>query len=86
MKKKDAVVKIDGELLEKVEAFIQKPENRLIYANKKHLVNLAIIDFLNVRNTSKTGISNHTKNLSKDFLKSHSLRINNKSIKKVKKE
>jgi hypothetical protein len=45
--KKDAVVKVDAELLKKVEDFIGKKENRLKYTNKKHFVDIAIFEKLN---------------------------------------
>jgi hypothetical protein len=40
----DAVVKIDKEVEKKVEEFIRR--NRFLYASKKQLVNIAIIEFL----------------------------------------
>ena len=48
---KDAVVKIDGELLKKIEEFAKK--NKFLYSSKKQVVNLAIIEFLNVRMLNK---------------------------------
>ena len=50
-RERDAVVKVDSELLGKIEEFIKK--NKFLYANKKHVVNLAIIEFLK---TSKTSV------------------------------
>ena len=41
-----AVVKIDSSLMEKVERFIQQGENRLKFANKKHLIDIAVSEFL----------------------------------------
>ncbi len=41
-----SVVKIDSNLLEKVENFILKEENRLKFVNKKHFIDLAVSDFL----------------------------------------
>lgn len=41
-----SVVKIDSHLLEKVEEFIKKDENRLKYTNKKQFINLAVNEFL----------------------------------------
>ncbi len=41
----DAVVKIDKELVKKIENFIRR--NRFLYTSKKQVVNLAIIEFLN---------------------------------------
>jgi len=40
----DAVVKIDGELLKRVEEFVKK--NKFEYVSNKQVVNLAIIEFL----------------------------------------
>ena len=44
---KDAVVKIDAELLKSVEAFISKKSNRLKYVNKKQFVSVAVLEKLN---------------------------------------
>lgn len=44
---KDAVVKIDKELLNKIEEFAKK--NKFLYSSRKQVVNLAIIEFLNKR-------------------------------------
>jgi len=41
----DAVVKIDKDLVKKIENFIRR--NRFLYTSKKQVVNLAIIEFLN---------------------------------------
>jgi len=41
----DAVVKIDQELLKRIEEFIRR--NKFLYTSKKQVVNLAIIEFLN---------------------------------------
>lgn len=43
---KDSVVKIDSELLKKVEAFISKGSNRIVYANKKQFVDIAVLEKL----------------------------------------
>ncbi len=45
---KDAVVKIDKELLTQIEKLIEK--NRFVYSSKKQVINLAIIEFLNKYN------------------------------------
>ena len=45
-KKKDSVVKIDSLLLNKVEEFIKKEENRLKFVNKKQLIDIAVHEFL----------------------------------------
>ncbi len=42
---KDRVVKVDKELLKKVEDFINK--HKFLYTSKKQVVNLAIMEFLN---------------------------------------
>lgn len=44
MKKSDGVVKIDLELLKKIEEFVEK--NKFSYSSRKQVINLAIIDFL----------------------------------------
>ena len=44
-KPRDVAVKVDFELLKKIENFIQK--NKFAYSSKKQVVNLAIIEFLN---------------------------------------
>ena len=44
-KNKDSVVKIDSSLLNKVEDFIKKEENRLKFVNKKQVIDLAVYDF-----------------------------------------
>jgi len=43
---KDTVVKIDPELLKEVEEFINRKKNKLIYANKKQFVNIAVLEKL----------------------------------------
>lgn len=45
-RKKPSVVKIDSDLLEKVEEFIMKGENKYKYVNKKQLVDMAVYEFL----------------------------------------
>ena len=45
-KGEDSVVKIDSELLNEVEEFINLDENKFRYANKKQFIDLAVIDFL----------------------------------------
>jgi len=44
--KEAGVVKIDSSLLEKVDEFISKEENRLKYVNKKQFIDLAVFEFL----------------------------------------
>ncbi|MBR9703818.1 hypothetical protein GOV12_00265 [Candidatus Pacearchaeota archaeon] len=46
-KKKDSgVVKIDVELLERVEKFISKDSNKYKYVNKKQFIDLAVFEYL----------------------------------------
>ena len=47
----DGVVKVDSELLKKIEGFIKK--NKFLYSSKKQVVNLAIIEFLNAKELNK---------------------------------
>jgi len=48
----DRTVKIDRDLLKKVEEFLRK--NKFLYTSKKQVVNLAIIEFLNSKIPNKT--------------------------------
>lgn len=41
-----AVVKIDSELLKKVEELIQKEEHRFRFTNKKQFIDMAVHEFL----------------------------------------
>jgi hypothetical protein len=52
-KKKEAVVKIDSSLLGKVDKIINGEENKLRFANKKHFVDIAVIEYLNKLQKSK---------------------------------
>jgi metal-responsive CopG/Arc/MetJ family transcriptional regulator len=52
MIRKDSAVKIDSDLLKKIEDFIKK--NKFYYTSKKQVVNLAIIEFLNSRSLDKS--------------------------------
>ena len=47
----DAVVKVDSELLKKIEDFVKK--NKFTYSSKKQVVNLAILEFLKLNSLSK---------------------------------
>ncbi|MBU1135907.1 MAG: ribbon-helix-helix domain-containing protein [Nanoarchaeota archaeon] len=47
----DAVVKIDEELLKKIEEFLKK--NKFAYSSKKQVVNLAVIEFLKSNSLNK---------------------------------
>ena len=49
---RDEVVKIDAELMRKIEELIS--ENKFIYSNKKQVVNLAIIEFLSKHSLNKS--------------------------------
>jgi len=44
--RKEAVVKIDFDLLKQVEEFINKKENKLKYVNKKQFIDMAVYDLL----------------------------------------
>ena len=52
-KESGAVVKIDSNLLSKIEDFIEKEENRLKFVNKKQFIDLAVHDFLNKMESGK---------------------------------
>ena len=57
--KEDRVVKIDKKLLKQIEELIRK--NKFIYSNKKQVVNLAILEFLNSKllSNKKRGQNGH---------------------------
>ena len=44
---KSSVVKIDSTLLNRVEQYINKEENRLKFVNKKQFIDIAISEYLN---------------------------------------
>ncbi len=46
LKSKDSVVKIDSVLLNNVDEFIKREENRLKFVNKKQLIDLAVYEYL----------------------------------------
>ncbi len=46
-KSSGSAVKIDADLLKKVQEFINKDENRLKYANKKQFIDVAVFEKLN---------------------------------------
>jgi hypothetical protein len=48
---KDSVVKIDGEILGKVEEFIS--ENKYQYSSLKQVINLAVLEFLKSKSLGK---------------------------------
>ena len=41
-----SVVKIDPVLLERIDSFISREENRIRFMNKKQFVNIAVLDYL----------------------------------------
>ena len=43
---KPSVVKIDSEMLKKVEEFINEKENRFKFVNKKQLIDIAVYEYL----------------------------------------
>ena len=46
-KGKPTVVKIDSDLLKRVEEFIKKEENKFKFVNKKQFIDIAVYEFLN---------------------------------------
>ncbi len=46
VKQKDSVVKIDSNLLEKVEEFINLKDHKFKYVNKKQFIDLAVFEKL----------------------------------------
>lgn len=56
-KEASSAVKIDPSLLEKVEYFIQKEENRFKFSNKKQFIDLAVYEFLE-KNENKKEVKN----------------------------
>ena len=50
---KDAVVKVDKELLKRVEDFISRQENKLRYINKKQFIDIAVDRLLNEEKRGK---------------------------------
>ena len=50
---KEAVVKVDSELLRKAEEFINKEENRIRYSSKKQFMDIAILELLEKENKRK---------------------------------
>tara|TARA_Y100000310_G_scaffold330071_1_gene401042 strand:+ start:887 stop:1072 length:186 start_codon:yes stop_codon:yes gene_type:complete len=47
----DAVVKVDKNLLKEIEELVKN--NRFLYANKKQVVNLALLEFLKLHSFKK---------------------------------
>ncbi len=45
-KESNSVVKIDSDLLDKVDQFITKEENKYKFVNKKQFIDIAVNDFL----------------------------------------
>ena len=54
-KEASSVVKVDSQLIAKVEKIIQRDENRLQFANKKQFVDIAINQLLNSMEKKKNG-------------------------------
>lgn len=52
-RRKDSAVKVDAELLSGVEEFIKKGKNKLLYANKKQFVDIAIYEKLEKKGKQK---------------------------------
>jgi len=46
VKEQGSVVKIDSSLLNEVEKFVKKEENRLKFTNKKQFIDIAVYEFL----------------------------------------
>ena len=44
--RKDSVVKIDSVLLNRIDKFIKKQENRLKFVNKKHFIDVIVSEYL----------------------------------------
>ena len=57
MKEREAVVKIDSELLGRIDGFISKNENKLRYTNKKQFVNIAVFELLEKEKQYKSKIT-----------------------------
>jgi len=47
---REAVVKVNSELLRKVEEFINKEENKIRYSSKKQFVDIALLEMLEKEN------------------------------------
>lgn len=56
--RKEAVVKINADLLKKVSTFILRKENRLKYINKKQFIDLAVYEKLE-KETGKGAKNEH---------------------------
>jgi hypothetical protein len=53
-KEANSVVKVDSSLLEKIDRFISKDENKFKFVSKKHFVDIAIFEYL--KNLEKKGV------------------------------
>jgi hypothetical protein len=60
-KKDNSVVKIDSFLLNRIQEFIDKEENRFKFVNKKQFIDLAVFEFLNKLNKETTKNKNEKK-------------------------
>jgi len=56
---KESVVKVDSELLKRVEHFLELEENRIRYSSKKQFVDIAILEMLQRASNKKTGKLNY---------------------------
>ena len=52
---KEAVVKVNSELLKRAEEFINKEGNRIRYSSKKQFVDIALFELLEKENKKKRG-------------------------------
>jgi len=50
---KSSVVKIDSSLLERIEEFIKRDENKLKFVNKKQFIDVLVSDFLEKKRWEK---------------------------------
>ena len=69
----DSVVKVDSELLKKIQVLVKK--NKFQYSSNKQVVNLAILEFLNLRKAQQDNFSDELKNpiRKEGFLNTHSV-------------
>ena len=58
---KDAVVKVDKELLKRVEEFISRQENKLRYINKKQFIDIAVDSLLSKHESKDEGRASSTR-------------------------
>ena len=77
----ERVVKVDSELLNRIEKFVK--ENKYEFSSNKQAVNIAILEFLHLRNFEKKGISDDLKNSSTQhsFLNKRGINLSEKRSK-----